>query len=492
MPGDNPPLPTGQSILKSDDWWAVWIGLFVFILALGPIFEKDLLGWTVQHRVWTDIGQSVRPISDGYQHLSGIMSAVLTYLFILGLTGLAMAAMGKNLLRYAVGFSIIFWVVFGCMVACNYAYIAATPEMRIALDIPWSLSLGEKGFIVAIIIGLIIGNFFPSGAEFLKDAAKPEWFIRTGIVVLGAVIGIKAVGAFGLASALIFRGLCLAIVAQLIYWPIVYFVSRRFFHFTPEWAVPLAFGCSTSGASAAIATAVAIRASPQVATILSTVIIVFTLVELQILPRIAGAFLYGEPVVAGAWIGLAIKTDGGVIGGGAVADALIRANALTNLGIRWQEGWVLMTATTTRVFIDAFIGVWTFLAALIWSAYRLNEEGALDRRNVSPREIWERFPKFIIGFSLTFLTIVVIGLANPQMIKAAETGSSHANALRTIFFSLCFFSVGLAANFRKLWVVGIGRVIAVYGLCVFGFILWIGLLICWVFYHGVMPPEIVQ
>jgi hypothetical protein len=77
-------------------------------------------------------------------------------------------------------------------------------------------------------------------------------------------------------------------------------------------------------------------------------------------------------------------------------------------------------------------------------------------------------------------------------VKAAETGAGHANALKTLFFSLCFFSVGLATNVRKLWVEGIGRVIVVYGLSVFGFIMWIGLLICWVFYHGVMPPVMVR
>jgi hypothetical protein len=192
--------------------------------------------------------------------------------------------------------------------------------------------------------------------------------------------------------------------------------------------------------------------------------------------------------VAGAWIGLAIKSDGGVIGGGGVTDSLIRARALADLGIMWQGGWVLMTATTTRMFIDSFIGVWTFLAAVVYSVYRKTETGRQMGSRVSPREIWERFPKFIIGFSLTFSIIVLIGLTNPQAIKAAETGSGHANALRNLFFSLCFFSVGLATNFRKLWINGIGRIMAIYGLCIFGFIIWAGLFICWIFYHGLMPP----
>ena len=90
------------------------------------------------------------------------------------------------------------------MVAGNNAYIAATPDKQAAFKIPWSLSLGEMGFVIAMIVGLIIGNFLPSVAKFLEDAAKPEWFIKTGIVILGAAIGIKAVGALGLASTVMF------------------------------------------------------------------------------------------------------------------------------------------------------------------------------------------------------------------------------------------------------------------------------------------------
>jgi uncharacterized membrane protein YadS len=492
MPGDNPSVQFPVPILQSDDWWAVWLGLFVFVLGLGPIYEKDLLGWVVQHQVWTEIGQSVRPISKGYGSLSGVISSILTYLFMLGLTSIAVKAMGRNLLKYAISFTIIFWVVFGCMIASNYAYIAATPEMRADLEIPWSLSLGDKGFVIAIILGLIVGNFFPSCAKFLNEAARPEWFIKAGIVIMGAVIGARAVEALNLAGEVIVVGLCLTIVSQLICWPLVYFVSRKLFRFTPEWVIPLTFGCSTSGASAVIATGGAIRSGTQVMTLLSSVIIIFSVLELQILPWFAQTFLYREPFVAGAWIGLAIKTDGGVIGAGGLTDSLVTAKAWTDLGISWTRGWVLMTAITTRVFIDSFVGVWTFIVAVLWSLYRLDGTGAVVRTTVSPREIWERFPKFIIGFTLTFLVILLIGLANPQTVKAAQTGSGHANAVRTLFFGLCFFSVGLAADIRKVLGKGIGRVMAVYGFCVFGFIIWIGLFICWVFYHGVAPPLMVK
>lgn len=489
MAGEASDLYGTKSVLESEDWWAVWLGLFVFVLGLGPIYGVDMLGWVAKNSVWIDIKKSVAPISSGYKSMSGAFSMVLTYLFMLGLTSLGVLAMGKNVKRYAIGFTIIFWIVFFCMVAGNYAYIAATPDKQASFKIGWSLSLGEMGFVFAMIIGLIIGNFFPAAARFLEDAAKPEWFIKTGIVILGAAIGIKAVGALGLAGTVIVRGVCAVAEAYLIYWPVVYYISRRYFKFTPEWAAPLASGISICGVSAAIATGGAIRARPVVPIILSAVIIVFVAVELLFLPWMAQIFLYKEPLVAGAWMGLAVKSDGGAVASGAITDSLIRARALTDLGIKWEEGWMLMAATTTKVFIDVFIGVWAFILAIVWSVCRIDKAGAGSAcEKISAREIWDRFPKFVLGFTLTFLILLVIGLSNPDVVKAAKTGSGHANALRTLFFALCFFSIGLITNVRKLWAEGMGRIVAVYGVCLFGFILWVGLFISWLFYHGIMPP----
>ncbi len=480
-----------KSVLKSEDWWAVWLGLFIFALGLGPIFGLDLLGWVSKFGVWMDIQKAVSPISPGFKTMSGVTSMILTFAFMLALTTVGAVAMGINPVKYIAGFTIVYWIVFACMVLGNYAYIAATPDKQAAFKIPWSLSLGEMGFVIAMIIGLIIGNFFPSVAKFLSDAAKPEWFIKTGIVILGSAIGIKAVGALGLASTVIVRGVCAVAEAYLIYWPVVYYISRRYFRFTPEWAAPLASGISICGVSAAIATGGAIRARPVVPVILSAVIIVFVAVELLFLPWLAQLLLYKEPMVAGAWMGLAVKSDGGAVASGAITDSLIRAKALTHLGVKWEEGWMLMAATTTKVFIDVFIGVWAFILAIVWSVYRIDTCTPDEARcGVSATEIWDRFPKFVIGFTLTFVVLLLWGLNDKTIVKAAQTGADHANALRTLFFALCFFSIGMVTNVKKLWAEGMGRIVTVYAICLFGFILWVGLFISWIFYHGITPPVV--
>jgi hypothetical protein len=65
---------------------------------------------------------------------------------------------------------------------------------------------------------------------------------------------------------------------------------------------------------------------------------------------------------------------------------------------------------------------------------------------------------------------------------------AQANVFRGIFFVMTFFTIGAVSNFRKLWSEGIGKLALIYVLCLFGFIIWIGLAISWVFFHGVTPP----
>lgn len=474
-----------KDLFKTEDWWAVWIGLFVFVLALGLFAGMDMLGWGATPKTWLTLDKSVAPVSKNYAALSGILSLVLTYLFMLVITGVGAAAMKMNLQKFAVGFTIIFWASFACWVAGNYAYIAATPDKLAGLKIPWSLGLtGESGYILALIVGLIIGNFFPGVTSYLKEATRPEWYIKTAIVIMGAALGVKAVEASGIALNVMFRGFAAIVEAYLIYWALVYFVSRKFFRFSREWAAPLASGISICGVSAAIATGGAIRARPVVAVMVSSLVVLFAVVELLILPFLAQNFLYTQPMVAGAWMGLAVKTDGAAVASGAIADSLIRAKAMAEMGVNFKEGWILMTTTTVKVFIDIFIGIWAFILALIW-VYGIDKKPG---EKVSPIVIWERFPKFVIGYFVTFLALFLLTLAVPALLSTAKGVGDETNAFRQLFFVLTFFSIGLVSNFRKLWEEGIGRLALVYVVCLFGFIIWIGLVISFIFFNGVMPP----
>ena len=468
----------------SEDWLSLWMGLFIFVLGLGLFVGLDILGWGIKTNVWIDITKSINPFSGGLKAMPGITSLFLTYIFMLVMTLVGAVALGANVARFMVGFTLVFWIGYGCWLAGHFAYIAATPDQLKKFGIGWALKLtGEAGFIVALIVGLIVGNFFPRLASTLKEATRPELYIKTAIVIMGAGLGVKAAGASGLASAVMFRGLCAIIEAYLIYWAVVYYISRKYFKFSREWAAPLASGISICGVSAAIAVGGAIRARPVVPIMVSSLVVIFAVVELLILPFLAQAFLWTQPMVAGAWMGLAVKTDGAAVASGAIVDSLIRAKALAQTGVAYKEGWMLMTATTVKIFIDIFIGVWAFILAVIWCT-KIECRGG----RIKAGEIWERFPKFVIGYAVTFIIMLVACLANPGILKTAGAATGEMDTFRVLFFVLTFFTIGVVSNFKKLWEEGIGKLAAVYVLCLFGFIIWVGLLISWIFFHGVMPP----
>jgi uncharacterized membrane protein YadS len=475
-------LPRGSS--ASEDALAVWSGFLVVLLALPTAAGVDLLGWLAAPQIWLEVGKAAQPVSKAYSQLNGSLSLVLTYAVFAILLGLGAGLQGITLRRFLPAFSIVFWISVACWLAGHYAYIALTPDKRAAMGISWSLGLtGEAGFIVALLAGLVFGNLLPGAASRLKEGARPEWFIKTAIVILGASLGIQAAGATGLVSAIMFRGLAAIIEAYLIYWALVYFIARKYFKFSREWAAPLASGISICGVSAAITTGAAIRARPVVPIMVSSLVVIFSVVELVLLPIAAQAALWTEPMVAAAWMGLAVKTDGAAVASGAIAEAMIRARAAA-AGVHYEAGWLLTTTTTVKVFIDVFIGIWALVLGAVWTYGIEKERGG----RMPVAEILGRLPRFVLGYFALFLLLLAISLVRPDLLDGLKAARSRADVVRGLFFVMTFFAIGLASNFRKLWSEGIGRLALVYLISLFGFIIWIGLAISWLFFHGVRPP----
>ena len=217
----------------------------------------------------------------------------------------------------------------------------------------------------------------------------------------------------------------------------------------------------------------------------SSLVVIFAVVELLILPFAAQTFLSSQPMVAGAWMGLAVKTDGAAVASGAITDALIRAKVFADTGVQYKEGWMLLTTTTVKVFIDVFIGIWAFVLALVW-VYAIDKKPG---ERVKVIEIWQRFPKFIIGYFVTFFALLLLAMARPDLVNPLKVATAESNIFRVLFFVLTFFSIGLVSNFRKLREEGIGKLTLVYVVSLFGFIIWIGLVISFVFFNGITPPS---
>lgn len=469
----------------SEDWLSLIIGLFIFILALAGIANVDLLGWVVTTSVWSDAGKALGTVSKSYASLGGFGALVATYVALLVILSAAAVALKSDIRKFALAFTAVFWIAYASWIIGNFANFAAvTPAELQKFGISWSLKLTNEGaYIFALIAGLVIANVFPRFAEGIKEAVRPELYIKIAIVILGGFFAVTAAGKLSLASSLLLRGVAAIIEAYLIYWAVVYFVARKWFGFNREWAAPLASGISICGVSAAIATGGAIRARPMIPVLVSSLVVVFAVVEVLLLPFLAQMFLSHEPLVAGAWMGLAVKTDGAAVAAGAITESLILAQNAAE-GIKYQPGWILGTAATIKVFIDIFIGIWAFVLGYIWTNH-INRTS--DKASV--REIWERFPKFVIGFVLTFAVGLYLALATPANIATkVPAAMGEANTIRVVFFILTFFSIGVLSNFKKLWQEGVGRLAAVYVVSLFGFVIWVGLLISWLFFSGVKPP----
>lgn len=471
----------------NEDKVALLIGSFLFLVALMNLAGLDLLGWIVKANTWLNPTQLFRATSKAYA-LNGFVSLIISWLVMGSILSVGMKMLGEDVVKFFKGFTLIYFIAYFCYALGNNAYVAVTPDKLKNYNIPWSMGLsGEAGYIVALVAGIIISNFFPKLVSFMKEACRPEMFVKIAIIIMGAELGVKAAEAMGLASSIIFRGLCAIVEAYLIYWALTYYISRKYFKFSREWSAPLASGISICGVSAAIATGAAIRARPVVPIMVSSLVVVFTCIEMLILPFVAQYFLYTEPMVAGGWMGLAVKSDGGAIASGAIVDALIRTKAIAVQGIEYQEGWIVMVTTTVKIFIDVFIGIWSFVLAYIWTK---KFEKSSDGRTMTMGDVWQRFPRFVLGYIITFLILLLICLYVDGGKDMGKSMTGPINSMRVMFFLFTFFTIGLVSNFRKLWAEGIGKLAAVYAVCLFGFIIWIGLFISWLFFHGVYPPVV--
>ncbi len=470
----------------NEDKVALLIGCLVFVLALGKMVGLDIMGWVVGVGMWVDNPLNAWKAAT-WKWLPGWASLLVSYAVITALMAMGIKLIKGNVANFVRGFTIIFFIAIACYTLGANAYIAANPTQIAKQGIPWALGLStEAGLIVALVVGILVGNLTPQFAESLREACRPELFVKIAIVIMGAELGVKAADAAGFAGHIIFRGLCAIVEAYLLYWCVVYYVARRYFKFNKEWAAPLASGISICGVSAAIATGGAIRARPVVPIMVSSLVVVFTCIEMLVLPFVAQHFLSSEPLVAGAWMGLAVKSDGGAIASGAITESLILAK-MAGQGINWEPGWIVMVTTTVKIFIDVFIGVWALVLAYVWTAKFDKTRG---ERTMTWGDVMDRFPRFVLGYIATFLILLFMCLSSPELHKLGKGLSGTINGFRVLFFLMTFFTIGVVSNFRKLREEGIGRLAVVYVVCLFGFIIWVGLFISYAFFHGMTPPVI--
>ncbi len=489
-----------SGMLATEDWWSAWLGLFFFSLGLLSIWGLDAVGWMIKPKTWewTDLMQDfswhklLKTSSKAYKDLHPLAALLISYLVFTFLTGLGAYFQGWNVKKYIKNFTFLFFMSVLMWIIGHEAHLSAVDAVYKGhnyyreFNLSWGLQLGSGvGFILALIVGLFIGNFMRGFAEDLKEAARPEWFIKTAIVLLGIKLGIITMKAAGFTFELAMAGAAAAFVAYLFFWPIVYYIARKYFKLNRESAAVLSSGISICGVSASIATAGAIKAKPIIPVAVSTLIIIFAMFEMIILPPFYTTVAPNQPIVNGAAMGMTVKTDGADAAAGAILEELHQVKFMKQTGKKFVEGSILSAAILTKIWIDIFIGIWAFVLAVVWMKF---VERKRVEQKISAKEVWFRLPKFVLAYLVAWFVLMgFMELASPEVLASVKHGANVVQgSYRKFLFMLTFFSIGVITDFSKLK--GMGRLTLLYAIALFVIIAPIAYLIAWMFHHGMMPP----
>ncbi|MEU8005271.1 putative sulfate exporter family transporter [Catellatospora sp. NPDC049111] len=288
--------------------------------------------------------------------------------------------------------------------------------------------------IYAIALGLI-GNvivYYAGLRERIADAVRTEFFIKTGLVLLGASINLSLI--VKAAGPAIGQAILLISSVFLITWYLGGLLGLD-----EKLRALLSAAVSICGVSAAIAAAGAVRARREQLAYAASLVIIFALPSIFLLPWLADVFGL-SPAVAGAWIGGNIDTTAAVTAAGAIAGEQ-----------------TLQIATIVKATQNALIGI---VAVALTAYFAFKVEKDADAQRPGLRQLWDRFPKFVLGF----IAASAIGTWYAGTVSAAEAKAHIGviNDLRTWFLILAFVSIGLQLRVSALREAG-WRPVAVFG-----------------------------
>ena len=274
----------------------------------------------------------------------------------------------------------------------------------------------------ALAIGLIIANTVGT-PKWLKNAARTEFYIKTGLVLLGSEILMSRLLALGM------PGVCVAwIVTPIVLITTFWFGQKVLKIQSPTLNMVISADMSVCGVSAAIASAAACKAKKEELSFAIGLSLSFTVLMMILMPAFIAAVGMDE-VLAGAWMGGTIDATGAV----AAAGELVGDKALE-------------VAATIKMIQNILIGVVAFGIAVFWTTF-------MDRdaeKNVGWSEIWLRFPKFIIGFIVASIAFSILhGSVSDGDLWTSES-IKFTKSLRGWLFCLAFVSIGLETNFAEL------------------------------------------
>ena len=406
-----------KELYLKEDWWAIYVGFGIALLCLlaflnGSTFAKSLainpggLKWT---------SDSFGKVVDHFSNNIGLYG--IQFVFWLVIFSITTKIMRIKTSEFIPAFFILYLLSILAFLIGGWQDAG-----RWMLEPP----------IAALLIGLVIANVFPF-PKWMDSGFRVEYYIKTGIVLLGATFPINLVVSAG--PVALFQATLISLTTCLT----IYFVATKVFGLDKRLAAVIGTGGAVCGISGSMAIASAVGAKKEHLYTSVTLVVIWAIFMVFFIPFVS-KMLNLHPGIAGAWVGTSEFADAA---GFAAASAYGKMAGNEDAAI---QGFTLMKV----IGRDIWIGIWSFVFALIACLKWEKEECGV---RPSAMEIWWRFPKFVLGFFLASLlmTIIAAGYSAVDFNKVFKPGVFGPIAgLRTWAFIFCFMSIGLTTRFKEL------------------------------------------
>jgi uncharacterized membrane protein YadS len=392
-----PPPSALSKLWKTEDWWSVWLGLGTVLLALVAFWAgSPIRGWAVTPGKWSNVSYIAQDLAKNGRGYGFV------FLFFGVVFASSMAIMGQKVSKFLAGFAALF------VASLAIFYVSGWKLMQ---------DLNVEAPLLALIVGLVVSNLLATPG-WLKVSLRTEYYVKIGIVLLGATLPLSLIISAGPLAFL------QASIVSVTTWLTIYLAATKIFKLDPRFGAVLGAGGAICGVSASIAVGGAVGAKKDHVSIGIAVVTVWALVMIFALSIALKALVPGTiaPGVAGAWVGTSEFAD--AAGFAVVAE----------LASRYGDA-PIQTFTLMKVIgRDIWIGIWCLVLAVVAVMFWDKKENGAST-GVTKGIIWERFPKFVLGFMAASVVMSLIATQVPagHVGKAGWEGKYRGAAYKADF-----------------------------------------------------------
>jgi uncharacterized membrane protein YadS len=376
------------SLFKTEDYWAIWLGMLVIIISMVFFWAGSTIKpFAITPGTWANLSELATNLRTGF------WGFLLVYLGFGLVFTLSMKIMGRNLKQFVVGYTILF------VGSLAIFYLAGWSVVK-------KMDLGAP--LLALVIGLIIGNI-KAAPEWFKTSLRTEYYIKTGIVLLGATLPLTLIAEAGPIAFI------QATIVSVTTWLTIYMAATRIFKLDPRFGAVLGTGGAVCGVSGSIAIGGAVKADKDHISIGIGVVSIWAIVMIFALAFLTKVMIPADGTTMTEWYHISPGEAGAWVGTSEYADAAgfaVVAELANDYGDAPIHTFTLMKV----IGRDIWIGIWAFILSIIsvvyWEDKSKNRDG--PKGTVGFSVVWQRFPKFVIGFFIASIVMSFIAASEPE------------------------------------------------------------------------------